>query len=124
LVALNTLLDLLMGCTSGSARTQEGSISKMLHFRTLDWEMDALRHIVVNLEFIQSPSSKVIARSVTYVGFIGVLTGVRLVTLLRKRISFDLLTCTETISPSLSTSDQTMTGQAYGQNSNSVGINS
>lgn len=77
LVALNTLLDLLMGCTSGGARTQEGSISKMLHFRTLDWGMDELRHIVVNLEFIQSPSSKVIARSVTYVGFVGVLTGVR-----------------------------------------------
>ena len=124
LVALNTLLDLLMGCTSGAARTQEGSMSKMLHFRTLDWEMEELRHIVVNLEFIQSPSSKVIARSVTYVGFIGVLTGVRWVTVLHKCISFDLLTDTETIYLSLSTSGQSMTGQACGQNSNSAGINS
>ena len=123
LVALNTLLDLLMGCTSGCARTQEGSISKMLHFRTLDWEMEELRHIVVNLEFIQSPSLKVIARSVTYVGFIGILTGVRYVTVLRKCISFHLLTCTETSSPFLSTSGQITIDQACGQNSNSVGIN-
>lgn len=123
LVALNTLLDVLMGCTSGGARTQEGSISKMLHFRTLDWGMDSLRHIVVNLEFIQSPSSKVIARSVTYVGFVGVLTGVRWVAILRQCVSFDLLICTETISPSLSTSGQTMTSQACGRKSNSADIN-
>lgn len=88
LVALNTLLDVLMGCTSGGARVRDESISRMLHFRVLDWGMDALRHVVVNLEFIQSPNSKVIARSVTYVGFVGVLTGVRLFTLLRKRVSF------------------------------------
>lgn len=84
LVALNTLLDVLMGCTSGGARTKEGSVSKMLHFRMLDWGMDPLRHIIVNLEFIQSPSSKVIARSVTYAGFVGVLTGVRWVAVLGK----------------------------------------
>ncbi|KAF7512764.1 hypothetical protein GJ744_000331 [Endocarpon pusillum] len=84
LVAFNVVLDLLMGCTSGAVRTLEkGQLpheSKMLHFRTLDWDMDSLRKVVVQLEFVKSASKtplKVLARSITYVGFVGVLTGVR-----------------------------------------------
>ena len=84
LVAFNVVLDLLMGCTSGAARTLEKAQlpheSKMLHFRTLDWDMDSLRKVVVQLEFVKSASKtpqKVLARSITYVGFVGVLTGVR-----------------------------------------------
>lgn len=52
----------------------------MLHFRTLDWLMDPLRSVVVQLNFIRSKSktpTKVVARSVTYCGYVGVLTGVR-----------------------------------------------
>ncbi|OXV08826.1 hypothetical protein Egran_03408 [Elaphomyces granulatus] len=80
LVAFNVLLDLLMGCTSGGIRVKIGRDpgTKMLHFRTLDWGMDALRKIVVQLEFVSSPKSdKVLATSITYVGFVGVLTAVR-----------------------------------------------
>ena len=84
LVSFNVILDLLMGCTSGAARTietgQPPSQSKMLHFRTLDWDMDPLREVVVQLEFVKSAAStpdKVLATSLTYVGFVGVLTGVR-----------------------------------------------
>ena len=80
LVAFNVLLDLLMGCTSGGVRVKTGRDldTKMLHFRTLDWGMDALRKIVVQLEFVSSPKSdKVLATSITYVGFVGVLTAVR-----------------------------------------------
>ncbi|KAK2763086.1 hypothetical protein FQN54_009720 [Arachnomyces sp. PD_36] len=80
LVALNVVLDLLMGCTSGAAMSKDSSTSdpKMLHFRTLDWGMDSLRQLVVQLDFFRSAESEeTVATSITYVGFVGVLTGVR-----------------------------------------------
>ncbi|GAD93564.1 hypothetical protein CIMG_06504 [Paecilomyces variotii No. 5] len=81
LVAFNVLLDLLMGCTSGGVRVKphRGTTeTKMLHFRTLDWGMDALRGLVVQLDYVKGPEIvQVLARSITYVGFVGVLTGVR-----------------------------------------------
>lgn len=78
LVAFNVLLDLFMGCTSGGVRVRcSGEGTKILHFRTLDWGMDVLRKTIVRLDFIESHGGPVIATSVTYVGFVGVLTGVR-----------------------------------------------
>lgn len=81
LVAFNVLLDLLMGCSSGAAITREKGMegTKMLHFRTLDWGMDSLRKVIVQLEFIRSSHdpNEVLATSIGYVGFVGVLTGVR-----------------------------------------------
>jgi hypothetical protein len=100
LVALNVLLDSLLGCTSGGAlvvprnskrkRFRRGSgenveeelRDRMMHFRTLDWDMDGLRSVLVVLEFVKSKSAepeKVLARSITYAGFVGCLTGVRYV---------------------------------------------
>ncbi|KAL3478959.1 beta subunit of N-acylethanolamine-hydrolyzing acid amidase-domain-containing protein [Aspergillus californicus] len=93
-VCFNVLLDLLMGCTSGAALSSSPSPSscgesdggrgeggrRMLHFRTLDWDMPALRALLVQLEYV-SPDENgvetVIATSITYVGFVGVLTAVR-----------------------------------------------
>ena len=78
LVAFNVLLDLFMGCTSGGVKIKDVSgHTKMLHFRTLDWGMDVLRKIIVSLDFIDHAGGSIIASSVTYVGFVGVLTGVR-----------------------------------------------
>ncbi|KEF54664.1 uncharacterized protein A1O9_09106 [Exophiala aquamarina CBS 119918] len=84
LVAFNVVLDLLMGCTSGAVKSLEPgqpmSQARMLHFRTLDWTMDPLRSVIVQLDFVRSKSNtpdEVIARSVTYCGYVGVLTGVR-----------------------------------------------
>ncbi|KAI4211868.1 MAG: hypothetical protein LQ351_005359 [Letrouitia transgressa] len=77
LVALNVLLDLFMGCTSGGIKVSEGQNSRMLHFRTLDWGMDPLRKIVVHLDFVEQSGGPVVASSITYVGFVGCLTGVR-----------------------------------------------
>lgn len=77
LVCFNTLLDLFMGCTSGGARVRTANGNCMYHFRTLDWGMDSLRRVIVQLEFVERPHGPVIARSVTYVGYVGVLTGVR-----------------------------------------------
>lgn len=39
--------------------------------------MDALREVVVELQFIRGPNSDVLARTITYVGYTGVLTGTR-----------------------------------------------
>lgn len=93
LVAMNVLLDSLFGCTSGGVMvnaTEKKRKSKkkkkvaeehrMMHFRTQDWGMDILRRLIVVLEFVRTDSEepeKVIARTVTYAGFVGVLTGVR-----------------------------------------------
>lgn len=78
LVAFNVLLDLLMGCTSGGARVSNSvGYETMLHFRTLDWSMDPLRKVVVNLDFVEKPGGTVLASTITYLGFVGVLTGVR-----------------------------------------------
>ena len=78
LVAFNVLLDLFMGCTSGGVRSQDpGRQSRMLHFRTLDWGMDPLRNIVVQLDFVDQPYGRVVASGVTYAAYVGALTGVR-----------------------------------------------
>jgi hypothetical protein len=90
IIALNVLLDSLLGCTSGGVltsvekkggkREEATEEERMMHFRTLDWGMDSLRSVLVVLEFVRSKSEepeKVIARTVTYAGFVGVLTGVR-----------------------------------------------
>ena len=79
LVAYNVLLDLFMGCTSGGALVNEprNSTGKVLHFRTLDWGMPALRKALVRYEFRSGPEGNVIARTISYVGFVGTLTGVR-----------------------------------------------
>jgi hypothetical protein len=91
LVALNVLLDSMLGCTSGAVMTTPKKSGKkkkgagmeekrMMHFRTLDWGMDPLRSVLVVLEFVRSESEepeKVIGRTITYAGFVGVLTGVK-----------------------------------------------
>ncbi|KAK3622044.1 hypothetical protein LTR56_022416 [Elasticomyces elasticus] len=78
IVCFNVLLDLLMGCSSGGATVSDGDGGqKMLHFRTLDWDMPALRRIVVMLDFVTESGGPVVASSITYAGFVGILTGVR-----------------------------------------------
>jgi hypothetical protein len=83
LVALNMLLDSLLGCTSGGVlvkgdRKRKGmeqgygqENERMIHFRTLDWELEGLRSVLVVLEFVRSKSEdpeRVIARTITYAG--------------------------------------------------------
>ncbi|KAE8132111.1 beta subunit of N-acylethanolamine-hydrolyzing acid amidase-domain-containing protein [Aspergillus pseudotamarii] len=84
LVSFNVLLDLLMGCTSGAVLTKldnpagEQSQPRLFHFRTLDWGMDELRKLLVCFEYVRGPDyDTVLATNITYIGFVGVLTGVR-----------------------------------------------
>lgn len=54
--------------------------TQMVHFRTLDWEMDPLRKVVVQLAVCHQatwPCRCSLPRSLTYVGFVATLTGVR-----------------------------------------------
>jgi hypothetical protein len=82
LICFNVVLDLLMGCSSGGAAVRDeapasGTEAKMVHFRTLDWGMPSLRLVLVHLDFVLGPHGEVVASSITYAGFVGVLTGVR-----------------------------------------------
>ena len=78
LVAFNVILDILMGCTSGGVRVKgEQDETKMLHFRTLDWGMNPLRKVVVKYDFIEETGGEVVATTITYLGFVGFLTGVK-----------------------------------------------
>nr|OQO29619.1 hypothetical protein B0A51_01610 [Rachicladosporium sp. CCFEE 5018] len=82
LVCFNVILDLLMGCTSGGALIHDDTAgahntTRMVHFRTLDWGMPSLRHVIVQLDYRLHADGEIIASSITYAGFVGVLTGVR-----------------------------------------------
>lgn len=56
----------------------DGLWTRMVHFRTLDWGMDPLRSLIVQLEFVRDDEpDTVLATCITYVGFVGILTGVR-----------------------------------------------
>ncbi|KAK6505641.1 hypothetical protein TWF481_007532 [Arthrobotrys musiformis] len=84
MIAFNTFLDTFMGCTSGAVRLFDDPHStkasnedrdKMVHFRTLDWGMDGLRDLIIQIDY--QKKGKTIAHAITYAGFVGVLTGVR-----------------------------------------------
>lgn len=72
-IAFNTFLDMMMGCTSGTAPLRR--TGEILHFRSLDWGMEELRPLVIQVEFVRGES--IVARTVTYAGYTGILTGVR-----------------------------------------------
>ncbi|KAJ7460731.1 beta subunit of N-acylethanolamine-hydrolyzing acid amidase-domain-containing protein [Mycena latifolia] len=77
-VAFNTFLDLFSGCSSGGARVTDagtGHASGVVHFRGLDWEMEPLRKLIICVDYVRD--GHVVARAVTYAGYVGVLTGVR-----------------------------------------------
>jgi hypothetical protein len=82
-ISLNTFLDAIMACTSGGISLDDGNDkhnehkerTHMVHFRTLDWDMEEMRGLVYEAEYIKG--SEVIARAMTYAGYTGVLTGVR-----------------------------------------------
>ena len=79
LVALNVMLDILLGCTSGGVRFRDSpnGESKMIHYRVLDWGMDPLRSLIIELDFVAYQGGPVLATTVGYFGYVGVLTGVR-----------------------------------------------
>jgi N-acylethanolamine-hydrolysing acid amidase beta subunit-like protein len=81
LFSLNLLIDQLVLCTSGGAIATDSGQKKMAHFRTVDWydEMEDLRDLLIQVDFVQGSGGPVIARAITFAGFVGILTGVRYV---------------------------------------------
>ncbi|CAF9927608.1 MAG: hypothetical protein GOMPHAMPRED_004449 [Gomphillus americanus] len=80
LIAMNVFLDLFMGCTSGGVRVRNGrnsSDTRMLHFRCLDWDMDPLRKLVIELDFVNEAGGEIVFTSLTYFGYVGCLTGLK-----------------------------------------------
>lgn len=79
LVAFNVFIDAIMGCTSGGAVVNEPGSTEttMMHFRAFDWVHDSLRNAIAQFEFVDKAGGEVIARTLGYVGQVGVLTGVR-----------------------------------------------
>lgn len=79
LVVFNNLLDVMLGCTSGGIRVKDKAAdpSRMVHLRTLDWGMPILRSVVCCLDFVAKMGAPVICRTITYVGYTGVLTGLK-----------------------------------------------
>ncbi|KAK6540926.1 hypothetical protein TWF694_008310 [Orbilia ellipsospora] len=84
MIAFNTFLDTFMGCTSGAVKLErdpngldglDEDRDKMVHFRTLDWGMDELRSLIIQIDYQRG--GETVAQSITYAGFVGVLTGVR-----------------------------------------------
>ena len=71
LVLLNTALDYLTKCTSLVASTTEGQI----HGRTLDWDIPLLKQLTIMVTFKKNGS--VLYKGVTFVGCVGLLTGLR-----------------------------------------------
>ncbi|KAK1595591.1 uncharacterized protein LY79DRAFT_648236 [Colletotrichum navitas] len=82
LISLNHFLDLMLGCTSGAAlvrpepgdRDGQDTKDRLVYFRILEWEL------LVIVEFVDSSkgdTDEVVARPVSYAGFVGCLTGVR-----------------------------------------------
>ncbi|KAL1890940.1 hypothetical protein Sste5346_007937 [Sporothrix stenoceras] len=79
LVALNVMVDMMMGCSTMGLKTvcgEEGKIN-MLHLRIMDWHMPRLRRLMVELSYVRQPGGPVIASSLSYLGYVGVFTGVR-----------------------------------------------
>ncbi|KAJ6624846.1 beta subunit of N-acylethanolamine-hydrolyzing acid amidase-domain-containing protein [Mycena sp. CBHHK59/15] len=78
-VAYNTFLDLFSGCASGGARVGDAGSGRresgVVHFRGLDWEMQPLRRLMICVDYVRE--GQVVARAVTYAGYVGALTGVR-----------------------------------------------
>jgi len=78
-IAYNTFLDLFSGCVSGGVRVsnagKDGRKNGIVHFRGLDWDMEPLRKMIICVEYVHA--GEIVARAVTYAGYIGTLTGVR-----------------------------------------------
>eukprot|EP01125_Pyxidicula_operculata_P010616 TRINITY_DN3496_c0_g3_i1.p1 TRINITY_DN3496_c0_g3~~TRINITY_DN3496_c0_g3_i1.p1 ORF type:complete len:364 (-),score=46.86 TRINITY_DN3496_c0_g3_i1:59-1102(-) len=72
-VLLNLIYEVEAGCTS---ITTENSDKEMLHARNLDFPLaSVLRDLVIQVQFTKS--DKVLYRGTTFVGYVGLLTGMR-----------------------------------------------
>jgi len=81
LVFFNCALDFLAKCTSAVASTSQGQ----MHVRTLDWNMPFLKDLVIEVSFVSRGT--IVCKGVTFLGCVGLLTGMRIGTNVDERYS-------------------------------------
>jgi hypothetical protein len=70
LILMQICYEMFSACTSCVFKDKKG---KLVHFRTMDWEMDFLKDLTVNVEFVRD--GKTIFKGVTWAGYVGIATG-------------------------------------------------
>lgn len=73
LVVMQLIYECSAHCTSIVCRGHDGN---PVHIRTMDWEMDFLRPMTIEVEFYRK--GQPIAMATTWAGYVGVLTGMRM----------------------------------------------
>lgn len=71
-VMLQIAYEAFAACTS---IVVDGADGHPLHIRTMDWEMEALKALTVELDFVRA--GEVVCRASSWAGYVGVLTGLR-----------------------------------------------
>lgn len=71
LIILQLCYELFACCTS--ILINEGE--KIIHYRTMDWEMPALKDLTINVDFVKN--DKHIFSATTWAGYVGVMTGIK-----------------------------------------------
>lgn len=69
LILMQICYEMFAACTSTVIKTKNGNI----HFRTMDWEMDFLKDLTINVVFTKN--NKVLFKAVTWAGYVGIVTG-------------------------------------------------
>ena len=73
---MNVFYEITAGCTGIVAR--DARTNYTIHGRNLDYGLPGLQNLTANVDFIRgNSSSAVVARGTTYIGYVGLLTGVR-----------------------------------------------
>lgn len=73
LLLLNVGYSLLARCTSGCIEPKD--MDSVFHFRNMDWDMEILREITIEVDFRRKDSRVFLATQ--WVGYVGILTGMR-----------------------------------------------
>lgn len=70
LILMQICYEMFSACTS---LVMKRSDDTNVHFRTMDWEMDFLKDLTINVNFIRNGKS--VFRGVTWAGYVGIVTG-------------------------------------------------
>jgi acid ceramidase len=74
LILIQIIYEMCACCTSVVIPIQTGNDPGYnLHFRTMDWEMDFLRDLTINVEFYKK--GRLLFKGVTWAGYVGIVTG-------------------------------------------------
>jgi len=70
LILMQICYEMFSACTS---LVMKRSDDTNVHFRTMDWEMDFLKDLTINVDFTRN--GKTVFRGITWAGYVGIVTG-------------------------------------------------